>query len=345
MKNKKFDPSGVGIPNGNYFGFPYTPDESNILLVSVPWDVTTSYNAGSSQGPKAILEASTQLDFFDPEIPNAWEFGIGTDPVSDEILTKSIWLRSEAEKVINHLERGGSASDLAVREALSEVNRGSEEINDWLYEKCRAAIDSEKLVGVVGGDHSVPLGLIKALSEKHNEFGILQIDAHADLREAYEGFENSHASIMYNAMNLESVKKIVHVGIRDICDEEATLAEENEKLIIEYDYKLKENSFIGISWFEQCRRIISKLPGKVYISFDIDGLDQALCPNTGTPVPGGLSFNEAVFLIKSVVESGKKIIGFDLCEVAPGEDEWDANVGARLLYKLSNLMYLSHQNI
>ncbi len=249
MNEKDFDPGGVGIPNGNYFGFPYTPEEADVLLISVPWDVTTSYNAGSSYGPKAILDASNQLDFFDPEIPKAWEIGIGTDPFNDDLLKKSKRLRAEAEEVINHLENGGSLTDPEITESLAKVNDGSKELNSWLYEKSKTALAADKLVGVVGGDHSVPFGLLRALSEKHTGFGILQIDAHADLRRAYEGFEYSHASIMYNAMNLKSIEKIVHLGVRD------------------------------------------------------------------------------------------------LCEVAPGEDEWDANVGARILYKLTNLMYTSNRGV
>ena len=109
------------------------------------------------------------------------------------------------------------------------------------------------------------------------------------------------------------------------------------------DWQLKDNTYSGMNWATQCEKIIATLPEAVYISFDIDGLTPEFCPHTGTPVPGGLDFNQAIYLIQTLVKAGKTIIGFDLCEVAPGESgEWDGNVGARLLYKLSNLMYLSH---
>lgn len=181
-----------------------------------------------------------------------------------------------------------------------------------------------------------------ALAEKHAEYGILQIDAHADLRNAYEGFTYSHASIMFNALKLPQVKKLVQVGIRDLCQGEAELVDQsNGRITTFYDYKIKNKLYEGNSWQKQCKKIIAQLPQKVYISFDIDGLDPKLCPATGTPVPGGFEFEEAVYLIKTLVQSGREIIGFDLCEVAPGDSEWNGNVGARLLYKLCNWMAVS----
>jgi agmatinase len=201
-----------------------------------------------------------------------------------------------------------------------------------------------KLVGLVGGDHSVPLGYLEALGEKHNNFGILQIDAHHDLRKSYEGFHFSHASIFFNALKINSVSKLVQVGIRDYCDEEVEIVQnEPGRITVFYDQQIKENQFNGLTWKEQCDSIIQELPDEVYISFDIDGLDPKLCPGTGTPVPGGLDFFEINFLLKKLVESGRKIIGFDVCEV--GQHVWDANVGARILYKLCNWMGRSHGKI
>ena len=198
-----------------------------------------------------------------------------------------------------------------------------------------------KVPAVLGGDHSTPLGLMQAVAEQEGDFGILQIDAHADLRNAYEGFTYSHASIMFNALKIPQLKKLVQVGIRDICQAEAVMAEKNERIRIFYDSDLKTAAFEGKSWKEQVKEIVEELPEKVYVSFDIDGLDPKLCSATGTPVPGGFEFEEAMYLIKSVVESGRKIVAFDLCEVGPGEDEWNGNVGARVLYRMANLAGVS----
>jgi agmatinase len=134
------------------------------------------------------------------------------------------------------------------------------------------------------------------------------------------------------------------VGIRDLCEEEASVVQRAMgRVEVFYDDDLKEKLYSGESWDSLCTQIISRLPDLVYVSFDIDGLDPKLCPGTGTPVPGGLEFQQATHLLKRVVQSGKKIIGFDLCEVAPGASDWDANVGARMLYHLCNRMAISQE--
>ncbi|HVA99402.1 MAG TPA: arginase family protein, partial [Bacteroidia bacterium] len=159
------------------------------------------------------------------------------------------------------------------------------------------------------------------------------------LRDAYEGFEFSHASIMFNALKIKQVSKLVSVGIRDYCEAEATLiSNSNGRIKTYFDRTLKNRAYKGDSWKSICIEIVNNLPEKIYLSFDIDGLDPKLCPNTGTPVAGGFEFEQALFLIETVIASGKKIIAFDINEVSPGKDEWDANVGARLLYRIANLV-------
>ena len=201
-------------------------------------------------------------------------------------------------------------------------------------------------MALLGGDHSTPLGLLQALAEKHPQFGILQIDAHFDLRKAFEGFTHSHASIMYNALDLPQVHKLVQVGIRDYCQEEVdVVAQYPGRIHCFYDRDLRRSVLHGENWWTICKRIVHSLPKEVYISFDIDGLDPSLCPNTGTPVPGGLQWEEVLMLLETIVESGRKIIGFDLVEVSGAtENEWDAIIGARMLFKLCNLTMAS-QNV
>ncbi|MGH9550094.1 MAG: agmatinase family protein, partial [Terriglobales bacterium] len=204
-------------------------------------------------------------------------------------------------------------------------------------------LDRNKLVGLIGGDHSTPLGLLRELGKRHDDFGILHFDAHSDLRDAYEGFRYSHASIMFNVLELKSMSKLVQVGIRDYCEDEAKLIRNSHgRIIAFFDRDCKSRLYEGESWRDICDEIVSLLPPKVYVSFDIDGLDPKFCPNTGTPVPGGLELEEALYLVRHVVRRGRQIIGFDLNEVSRGADEWDANVGARLLYRMANLAALSH---
>ena len=213
-------------------------------------------------------------------------------------------------------------------------------MNDWVQQRTAYWLDQGKLVGLVGGDHSTPLGFFKAQGARHKEFGILHIDAHLDLRVAYEGFTYSHASIMYNALPIKSLTKLVSVGIRDFCDQEnGVFLKNKDRVRIVRSADVRRQQYEGITWREQCDAIIASLPQKVHISFDIDGLDPTLCPNTGTPVPGGFQYEEATYLLSRLVQSGRTVIGFDLVEVSPGKhDEWDANVGARLLFHLCGVL-------
>lgn len=339
-----FNPNSLGIKNGNYFGLPYTEEEAKLVFLPVTWDVTTSYRPGTHNGPQAILDASMQIDLYDSDLVDAYKIGYSTLPLDIDILNNNSLNRAKAEKVIKHLEEGGDENDETIVSLLDSINESCFNMNQSVYKKSLEYINKGKIIGLVGGDHSTPLGYIQAISETYKEFGILHIDAHADLRDSYEGFKYSHASIMFNALEIKNLKSLVQVAIRDFCEDEINIAKKDKRIVQFSDSMIKENSFEGKTWSKQAKEIIKNLPDLVYISFDIDGLAPDLCPNTGTPVPGGLSFHEAVYLIKTLALSGKRIIGFDINEVAPGKnDEWDANVGARMLYKLANLTMLSNR--
>lgn len=344
MNVNDFNPDGVGVDNGAYFGFPFTEEDAALVLVSVPWDVTVSYGAGTSYAPDALIEASTQLDFCDPLALDVWRRGIATAGIDYSIHELSQRLRADAGRVIRHLEDGGSTSDDYVVRKIRRVNEGSARVNGKVHDQTAALLDAGKIVGLVGGDHSTPYGLLRALGERHDGFGILHVDAHCDLRSAYEGFEYSHASIMYNVLrDVKQVERVVEVGVRDFCRAEYDMAQSSPRIEMFDDRTIAEARFDGMTWSEQCRRIVGRLPEEVYVSFDIDGLSPELCPHTGTPVPGGLGFNEAVRLVDEVVRSGRRIIGFDLVEVVPGmDDRTDAIAGARMLWKLSQLALKSN---
>ncbi len=337
-----FDLSGVGLKNGNIFGFPFEYDTADIIILGVPWEVTVSFHGGTAQGPSAVLEASPQLDFYDYDNPDGWKQGIYMPPVPDWIAEKNATLRLPAERIVKAneqaiLPKGKSVTELA--NDLSQVNTGCDQLNQWLFAETSKALSDGKKIGILGGDHSVPLGALQALAEQYPDFGILQIDAHCDLRDAYQGFRFSHASIMRNALKITQVSKLVQVGIRDVSPREIEFANENSgRIVRHHDTAMKRSRYNGIPWLALCRQIIADLPEKVYISFDIDGLDPKLCPATGTPVPGGLELDEAFCLLREVADN-RDIIGFDLCEVGP--DEWDGNVGARIIYKLCNLIGLA----
>lgn len=309
--------------NSNIFdlqGSPHTNSEAKIALIGVPWEGTVSYHAGTAKGPKAIIDASEQIDLADPEILDAPPYGIVCfeDPLEIESLQMQL--------------NKTSGKNARVKIA----NQSAKKIENALFEWTSS---QDRCVGVIGGEHSVPLGAIRAKANQHHEIGILQIDAHMDLRDCYQGYEQSHASIMHNVITgVRGVTRLHQVGIRDFCAEEVGFAQAHSgKVNTFFDRDLALKKSQGESWMSLCSVIVQELPNKVWVSFDIDGLDPSLCPSTGTPVPGGLSFYEAVFLIREVVQSGRQIIGFDLCEVAPdpdGSNDWDANVGMRVLYQL-----------
>lgn len=332
-----FDPNGVGIANGNIFGFPVSELEANLILIPVPWDATASYGKGTSDGPQAILDASTQLDFYHPQLPNAWSTKVFMTPISEEMKAINDQLCEEAKEYITFLEEGGQLTTHSpYMDFLKRINETHLTLKENLKQRAKELLDSGKIVAVLGGEHSTPLGLLEAIDEQGNEFGILQIDAHADLRDAYEGFGQSHASIMFNVLkNCKNLKKLVQVGIRDIANSEIELIKKEPRLQTFFDWEIKKRQFEGETWKSIVQSIIHELPQRVFISFDIDGLHPSLCPNTGTPVVGGFELEQITYLFFEIVESGRQIIGFDLNEVSPGtESDWDANVGARALWNL-----------
>ncbi|MBO0360978.1 agmatinase family protein [Hymenobacter sp. BT186] len=338
-----FDPNALGDSQGGVYGLPFTVEEAQVVIVPVPWEVTVSYRAGTADGPEAIRDASLQVDLYDPDLPDAWRMGLAMEDNDEKVARLSQELRPQAAAYIGWLEEGQPTANSAQHAAaLPAITKQGLELLNYLKQKTGAYLDAGKGVVLLGGDHSTPLGYLHALAERHEEFGILQIDAHCDLRPAYEGFEYSHASIMYNALKLPQVKKLVQVGIRDLCQQEAEMVEHSQGRIAMFHNRFLSNErFAKKSWKKVCGKIIAQLPSKVYLSFDIDGLDPKLCPGTGTPVPGGLEFEEALYLIREVVRSGRTIIGCDLNEVAPGDTEWNAIVGARLLYSMANWMGVS----
>lgn len=334
-----FDPDAAAQPGTGVFGLPFSREESRIILVPVPFDATTSYGGGAADGPAAILEASAQVDLFDHQFGRVYERGIFMEDIHEGIHWLSRRARDQALPII---EAGGvdSRSPAHVA-AIKEIDHAGDRVNEFVDRQVRAALAEGKIPGLVGGDHSTPFAAIGACAELAGPegLGVLQIDAHMDLREAFEGFKWSHASIMWNVLHHHPrVTKLVQVGIRDYGEGEMNVMKESKgRVVSHFDYDWFSRLANGEKLEDLCREAVAALPKHVYVSFDIDGLDPSLCPHTGTPVAGGLSFNAAAMLLRALRDSGKTIVGFDLNEVTPhpeGDDQWDANVGARILYKL-----------
>ncbi|MCI5055757.1 MAG: agmatinase family protein [Flavobacteriales bacterium] len=331
------DPNGPAVGEG-IFGFPYSIEEAQVILIMVPWEGTVSYQTGTAMGPERILEASKQVDLFDvhTKYSEPWRIGLAADCKLFGSKDRFAAIREQTLTYTEKLQDSEQTKISALNEMIAHVH-------DDVYRMSSKYLQQGKIVGLVGGEHGCAYGLIKSLSDTNRDFGILQIDAHFDLRNAYEGIEHSHASIMFNALQLANVKTLTSVGIRDFCQEELEYLKKSTKQIKPfYDHEISAKLFQGISWDSIVDEIIESLPRTIYISFDIDGLEPSLCPNTGTPVPGGLQFNQAIYLIQKIVQNGNKIIGFDVSEVS-GLSDWDANVGARIIYKLVNLTAESNQ--
>jgi agmatinase len=319
-----FDPDAPASGDG-LFGLPTTVDEARIVVLPVPFQATTSYRRGTRGGPEALRAASMQVDLFDLDVGAAWRHGIALLPADPRVAE---WDEAAEPDALAVIESGGEDAAAAAR-----VNVLSERVNERVYDAVRGLLAAGKLPAVLGGDHSVPFGAIRAVSEAHPGVGVLHIDAHADLRDAYEGFTWSHASIMHNVSErLPGVARVVQVGIRDVGQAEVEyIRASNGRVVTFFDTAVSRTLAAGVPWASIVDRVVDALPAEVYVSFDVDGMDPTFCPATGTPVPGGLSFRDVVVLLAAVAKR-RRIVGFDLNEI--GDAEWDGNVGARLLYKL-----------
>ncbi len=307
-----FDPDAAGQPGSGIFGLPFNRGQSRVILLPVPFDATTSYGNGTAGGPAAIYDASMQVDLYDRRFGRVYEKGIFMEPESQKIATLSAQARKLAEPLI---EQGGAEE--GDHAAVEKINAAGEEVNRFTFEQTRRTLSEGKIPGLVGGDHSTPFGAIRACAETAGQMGILHVDAHMDFRDAYEGFLWSHASIMHNVLRrVPQVSKIVQVGIRDFGEGEMDFGiEQGQRVHTFYDDQWAEEMAGGTALTDLARQAVSLLPEKVYVSLDIDALDPALCPHTGTPVPGGMPFNQAAILLDALQKSGKQVAGFDLVEV------------------------------
>jgi len=329
-----FDPDGAATASGIY-GLPHTEDQALVICTPVPFDATTSYHTGTAGAPQAVYEASMQVDLFDHQYGRLYEHGIHLREADERIARWSAQARAIAEPIIG---AGGDGDEAD----FAKVNELSTKVEKSVYESTRSVLAAGRIPALLGGDHSTPLGAMRAAAEHAKAegvpLGILQIDAHMDLRIAYEGFEQSHASILHNALErCDNLKRVVMIGIRDYCEAELDHpARRDGRVMTHFDQDWARRRAAGESTMALIDEAIAQLPEHVYITVDIDGLTPDLCPGTGTPVPGGLSFGQYALILERLVRSGKTVLGVDLVEVCPteGDREWNASVGARALYKL-----------
>jgi agmatinase len=288
---------GHGI-EGRYAGLTdeySTLYNSKIVILPVPFDLTTTYQHGTEKGPDAVIEASRNMELYD-------------------------------------IETNSTVYQVGIHTAEPVKASSCEEMQKESHRRTTEYLSQGKFVVTLGGEHSISYAPIKAHIEKYPGISILQIDAHADLQAAYEGNPWSHASVMARVHELPNISSIVAVGIRSMSYEESQVV---NKMRTFFGHTLDP---AGI-WID---KVVSLLSNEVYITFDLDGFDSSLMPSTGTPEPGGLSWNQAMALLKKVAEK-KKIVGFDVVELSPSPANLAPDyLAAKLVYKILSYHHLYH---
>lgn len=321
-----FDPNDAATTDGLFGLADGRP--ALVRVLPVPIDATASFMRGTADAWAHIRRASHQVDLFHPRVAAPWNEGIRLE----EIPTPLQGLNEEAHAMVDAARAG--------KDSIAEVNRIGDLVARETESFVSATLKRDRIPGILGGDHSVPFGAHRAAAAQFPGLGILHIDAHADLRPAYEGFTHSHASIFHNTMSLD-ISSLAQVGIRDLCEVEAQRQRDDPRIHVLTDLEMAVTRASGADLKARFVDLIATLPESVWISVDIDGLDPSLCPHTGTPVPGGLTWREFRVLMETLGETDRHIIGFDLCEVGP--HPWDANVGARALFELWCWSLSSHR--
>lgn len=267
-------------------------ENSKYVLLPVAYDGTSTFIKGADKGPQAIIDASDSIELYDVQFEmEPYTAGIYTDKYGYDFTTPDAMVQS-------------------------------------VYARVKHFINKQKHIGILGGEHSVSVGSIKAFSEKYPDLSVLQVDAHADLRDDYHDSIYNHACVMRRAQDFA---RVVQVGIRNVCTEEMhNIVKEN----IFYAHKMYNNN----DWMEQA---INRLTDHVYLTIDLDGLDPSVLPSTGTPLPGGLSWYTLITFLEKLFAS-KKIVGFDVVELCPQPYDKSSDVlAAVLVYKIICLFELN----
>jgi agmatinase len=271
-----------------------TFEQAKVVVLPVPYDSTTEYKSGTRDGPQAIIDASQYLELYDTELDR-------------EISEAGIYTLPEAQPVMS----------------------GPEPMVERVYQIAGDLLDKGKLLAMLGGEHSLTLGTVKAYREKYPELSVLHLDAHADLRDQYQGTKYSHACVMRRVWE---ICPVVHAGIRSLSREEHEFL--SKRKIVPFYAEASTGS-------DFATRGLPTLSPQVYISIDLDVLDPAIMSAVGTPEPGGLSWQQVLELLRAVADS-KQIVGFDIMELCPQEGpNACAFLAAKLAYKLMGYAILT----
>jgi agmatinase len=279
-----------------------TLEKSNIVILSTPYEASVSYGKGTNTGPKAIIEASHYVEFYDEEFDNELCLEKGIATIKEIDFTK-----------------------LKNKSAI-----------DNIYNTVKKVLELDKFCIVLGGEHTISLAPIKAHLEKYQNLSVLHFDAHSDLRNKYQNNLYSHASVMARVCEFLDPNKLVQVGIRAQCIEESKFIKLN-KINTFYAWKIKTGEY-GNNWQKEVAKKLSK---DVYVTFDVDYFDPSIMPSTGTPEPNGFQWDETMQIFREMKKLDKSIVGFDVVELAPVKNVTHPDyLAAKLTYKLLNFARL-----
>jgi agmatinase len=268
---------------------------AKIVLLPVPFDGTSTWQKGADKGPKAFLDASENMELYDIE-------------TNTEVYKEGVYLAPEITE-----------------------NSSAEALAHKVHEETKKYINKNKFVTVVGGEHSISIGTIRAFNECFNNLTVLHIDAHADLRKEYNGSQYNHACAVYEA---NTTTNLIQVGIRSM-DISEKRNMNLDKVFFAHDMSVNED------WIED---VIDQLTENVFITFDLDALDPSIMPSTGTPEPGGLFYYETLEFLKSVFEQ-RNVVGFDMVELCPNENDKSSDyLAAKLFYKMLSYKFSSNDD-
>lgn len=272
-------------------------ENAKVALLSIPYDLTTSYQTGTRRGPQAVLEASLHVELYDEELETEpYQLGIHTLP------------------------------------SLEPLASGPEEMSKRIEYAVREILKARRFPIVLGGDHSITLGVVRALRAEYGKLDVLQLDAHADLRDSYQGTKFSHACA---GRRISEIAQLSQIGIRSLSLEEAKFMK-NSKVTTVYARELLRDS-------KTSQQALNALTDPVYITLDVDVFDPSIMPATGTPEPGGLGWLDVLALLRHVFEN-HRVVGCDVVELAPIPTMAAPDfLVAKLVYKLIGYWSLSQQ--
>ena len=271
----------AGIPAENA-----TYENSKVVLVTVPYDGTSTWGKGADKGPELFLDASENMELYDIE--------------------------TDTEPYLQGVYMAGEVSEKSSPEKMVEA----------VYQKTKELVkDREKLFTLIGGEHSVSIGSIRAVGEEYHNLTVLQLDAHTDLRPEYHGSKNNHACAVFEA---NQKHKLVQVGIRSMDAEEKQYLP-HKRVFFAHEIAKNDN------WIKD---VLDKVSGNVYITIDLDAFDPSIAPSTGTPEPGGLQWYPTLKLLKKVFKKCN-VVAFDIVELMDSpQAKPTAFVAAKLYYKM-----------